>query len=78
MPDLDERLARCFALVFPDVPPDQIADAGVDTVEAWDSLAGVTLMAVLTQEFGVDIDPAAMLDLDSYAAIREYLQEELA
>ena len=40
-----DRLVRCFAAVFPNVPAELIPLASVDNVPEWDSLASVTLVA---------------------------------
>jgi acyl carrier protein len=77
MPELDDRLTRCFASVFPAVPPDQIHAASVESVPAWDSLAAVTLIAVLEQEFDTQIDLMEMPELTSYHAVRDYLQRQI-
>jgi acyl carrier protein len=77
MPELDDRLARCFASVFPALDPNQIRQASVDTVPAWDSLAAVTLIAILEQEFDTQIDLMEMPELTSYNAVRDYLQRQI-
>jgi acyl carrier protein len=77
MPELDDRLTRCFASVFPAVPPDQLHSASVESVPAWDSLAAVTLIAVLEQEFDTPIDLMELPELTSYQAVRDYLQRQI-
>jgi acyl carrier protein len=77
MPELDDRLARCFASVFPALSPDQIRAASVETVPEWDSLAAVTLIAVLEEEFNTQIDLMEMPELTSYQAVRDYLQKQI-
>jgi acyl carrier protein len=57
------------------------ADADVSNVEqplvgSWDSLAHVTLMLAIESEFGIAIDLADQLELTSYAAILQYLEEQ--
>ena len=77
MPELDERLTRCFASVFPALGANQIHTASVETVPAWDSLAAVTLIAVLEEEFDAQIDLLEMPELTSYHAVRNYLQRQI-
>ncbi len=77
MSELDDRLRRCFASVFPSLPPDQIHAATVESVPAWDSLAAVTLIAVLEQEFNTQIDLMELPELTSYQAVRDYLQRQI-
>lgn len=78
MPELDQRLQRCFASVFPDLMPEQLCAASVQTVPAWDSLAAVTLVAVIEQEFDVQIDLMELPELTSYEAMRNYLHKKAA
>jgi acyl carrier protein len=77
MPELDDRLTRCFASVFPALSPDQIRAASVETVPDWDSLAAVTLIAVLEEEFNTQIDLMEMPEFTSYQAVRDYLQKQI-
>jgi acyl carrier protein len=77
MSELDDRLTRCFASVFPSLGPNQIHAASLETVPAWDSLAAVTLIAVLEQEFDTQIDLMEMPELTSYNAVRDYLQRQI-
>jgi acyl carrier protein len=73
-----ERLTRCFAAVFPGLSRGQIASASVETVEAWDSVAGVTLVSAIEEEFGTELDPDMLESLVSFRAILEYLSEQPA
>jgi acyl carrier protein len=74
---VDGRLTRCFAAVFPALPSEQIESASVDTVPEWDSLAAVTLLAVIEEEFGVEVTPLDVPDLRSYAAVADFLRERV-
>jgi acyl carrier protein len=74
MPDLDARLLRCFSSVFADLPPEEIRAASAESLSAWDSLAAVTLIAVLQQEFGLQIALADYPKLKSFAAIDAYIR----
>ena len=73
MVELTKRLVRCFAAVFPNVPAERIPEASVDNVPEWDSLASVTLIALLDQEFGVQIDFLDLPELTSFSAVQNYL-----
>jgi acyl carrier protein len=75
MHENDARLIRCFASVFPDVRDDQIPATSVETLPQWDSLAGITLVAVIEEEFGVAIDPLDLPELGSFVAVEAYLRE---
>jgi acyl carrier protein len=73
MHDRDDRLVRCFVSVFPTLPPDQIRDARMESVQAWDSLATVTLVALIGEEFGVQIDLSDLPELYSFEAFHNLL-----
>jgi acyl carrier protein len=72
--DIESRLNRCFAAVFPGLTPEKIPNASVDTVEKWDSVAGITLVTTIEEEFGIDFDPDALEHLVSYRLILDYLK----
>ncbi len=69
----EDRLAGCFADAFPELAPEEIATAGVDTVAAWDSLRAIVLVALLEEAFAVRIPARDYPTLRSYAAVRDYL-----
>jgi acyl carrier protein len=41
-------------------------------------LAAVTLVAVIEQEFSVQIDPLDLPELSSYGAVKAYVKNQLA
>ena len=75
MNDLQRRLTRCFAAVFPNLPESQITSATLDTVEGWDSVAAATLVTTIEEEFGIEFDVDAVGNLTSYQAISDYLSK---
>jgi acyl carrier protein len=78
MDDVRTRLMSCFAAVFPDLPAGDIERATPFTVAAWDSVANVTLITVIEEEFGVQI-PAEDLDaLGSFELLLDYLRTDLS
>ena len=74
MDNLENRLVRCFSSVFPDLSDEQIRSASVDSVPDWNSLAAVTLVAVLQEEFGVQVNLADLPSLVSFAAVQNYVR----
>jgi acyl carrier protein len=77
MDETRERLIKCFEVVFPDLPPGAVAGASTATVEAWDSVAAITLMNVVEEEFGLQIDLDDLASLDSFENLHAYLQKRL-
>jgi acyl carrier protein len=74
MDNLDNRLVRCFSSVFPDLNEDQIRMASVDSVPTWHSLASVTLIAVLQEEFSLQVNLADLPNLISFSAVQNYVR----
>lgn len=74
MDDLQARLVACFAGVFPSLAKHEICDAAVSTVKGWDSVASVTLLATVEEEFGVEIDVQEMAELLSFRSMLAYLE----
>ena len=78
MNDTTDRLIRCFTAVFPDVSPQQLETASPATVEGWDSVATVTLMSVIEEEFQIEIDPEDVEHLLSFSNSIAYVNKRLA
>ena len=51
MDDTRQKLISCFQVVFPDMPADEIPAASTATVANWDSVAAITMMNVIEDEF---------------------------
>lgn len=69
----DDRLMRCFVATFPNATRDEIRTGKLDLLPGWDSLRGVTLLAVLDEEFGVQIDLPELLELGTIESVKQYL-----
>ena len=70
-----DRLAVCFHVVFPQLPTDEITRADQSTLDAWDSVAGITLVSVVEDEFRVTMDLERLPELTSFSAVLDYLRE---
>jgi len=69
-----ERLQQCFQTAFPGLDPQQIPNATQAGVTGWDSIAQVTLMSLIGEEFGLDVDYEAFEELTSFASLLQYLE----
>lgn len=78
MADLENRLVNCFATVFPELNRREIPSVSAGSIASWDSLAGITLISVIEEEFGVTILPDDVLDLISFELILDYLRKSSA
>ena len=74
MDDLEPRLTACFAAVLPELKPAEITGATAASVPNWDSVATVTLLAVIEEEFGISLAEENPACFESYASILAYLQ----
>jgi acyl carrier protein len=75
MDEMEKRLAACFSAVLPQLTPEEISQASATSVESWDSVTTVTLIAVIEEEFGISIDDVDPAKFDSFKNILSYLQQ---
>ena len=76
MAELRDRLIRCFSFAFPSLEESEIVAADLGRLSEMDSLAGVTLVALIDEEFGVELDLKGLLDLGTFEAIQESLHQQ--
>ena len=55
MTDPKDRLIRCFTAAFPHLSHEETIHASPNSVARWDSLATVTLFALVEEEFGLNL-----------------------
>lgn len=77
MNNIRARLMRCFAAVFPEIAADQLPTLSQDVTPAWDSVATVTLMVLIEEEFGITMEAEDLGPLESFNAICEYLSRRV-
>lgn len=75
MAELDDRLIRCVSSVFPNLSEEDIQASDVAQLMEADSLAAVTLVAVLDEEFGLNLDLEGLVKLGSFQALQRHLRE---
>jgi acyl carrier protein len=73
----DTRLRAIFQTVFELAPARDVTTVRQISEKAWDSLAHATLVAAIESEFGVSIDIAEALEMTSFEATRQILEEKL-
>jgi len=56
MNDTKEKVARCFFQRVPGHPEEEIPRASTASLAAWDSVAHVTLLSSIAEEFGLDFE----------------------
>jgi acyl carrier protein len=73
MPETANRLVNCFAAVFPGVAKGRIPAATQESLQEWDSVAQITLLTVIDEEFGITTDVEEAQDLTSFRALLDYV-----
>lgn len=77
MPDTTrDRLAQCLGAYFSGLSLEEIPRASMATVGEWDSMASVTLIAIVGEEFGIEVAPEDYEKFVSYELILDYLENE--
>jgi acyl carrier protein len=74
MDDTKDKLARCFALTFPKLDPSLYGAASAQNMAEWDSIAQLTLLTLIGEEFGREIDFEEFDGADSFEALERILQ----
>ena len=74
MDQVTGRLRDCFREVFPDLEDEQIETAVRADMSEWDSLATLTLLAVVEEEFGLQLDDEAIAKLTSFSGVRDVVE----
>jgi acyl carrier protein len=74
MDDVRDKLDRCFALAFPKLDPSQYATASSKNMSEWDSITQLTLLTLIGEEFGRDIDFEEFEGATSFEALALALQ----
>ena len=73
--DEKSRLLDCFSAVFPALRREQLARAEQAAVSEWDSMATVTLITLVEDEFHVEIPATEMENLVSFDSFLKVLTE---
>lgn len=74
MRDHDHQLIRCFASVFPTLSDNEIRTCDVVSLLDLDSLAAVTLLSLIDEEFGMNVEVSQLVELRSFDAISQFLR----
>ena len=76
MTNIEERLAKCFAIALPDLPRTEIPHTVQSAVPKWDSLAMVNLLALIEEEFAIQISDDDLARMTSFESILGYLRKK--
>jgi acyl carrier protein len=77
MDETATKLEQCFRIAFPTLDPAAIPLASVDRVPAWDSVAQITLLNLIGEEFAIDIDFEEFEGATSFPEVLARLRQHL-
>ena len=78
MTDTLERLQPIFKDVFDDSTLRVERSSSADTIEGWDSLAHVNLVAAIEKEFGIRFALGELADLKNVGEMLDLMERKLA
>ena len=61
---------------FPGVPREELTRASTSSLAAWDSVAQITLISSIAEEFGLEFDLEEFEELVSFPLIVDYLESK--
>ena len=74
---VEDRIKNVMSLVF-DMPPSEISEnASADTIELWDSLKHMNMVAALEEEFEVKFSDDEIIEMMNYPLIKQILKDNL-
>jgi acyl carrier protein len=72
---MDDRLVRCISSVLPTLTDQEIRAVSIEQMADADSLSAVTLVALIDDEFSVDVDLEGLLACGTFQGILRYLRD---
>lgn len=78
MTNIPDRISQCFASVFPDLPATGLERASQASLPQWDSMAHVTLLSAISEEFQIELDDDSFVSLTSYLLIADFVESQIA
>ncbi len=76
MDHMQTRLLRCFAAVFQGLSETELVSASLGQLEGWDSVATITLLSLVEEEFGVEFGPEDLARQTSFERILDHLRAQ--
>jgi acyl carrier protein len=70
-----ERLLDCFRVAFPEATDTELESATAASFPAWDSIAHVTLVTLVEEEFGMLLPPDKVGELNSFQAFLDLVDK---
>lgn len=77
MTDIPSRVSQCFLNVFPGLAAADVPRASQASLAQWDSVAHVTLLSAVCEEFQIELDEESFESLTSYLLIVDFVENQL-
>ena len=74
MTNISSRVSECFLNVFPGLTASDLPRASQASLAQWDSVAHVTLLAAISEEFQIELDEESFDSLTSYPLIVSFVE----
>lgn len=75
MNDIPSRVSQCFMSVFPELTEADLPRASQKSLAQWDSVAHVTLLSAIAEEFQFELDDESFELLTSYPRVLEFVEK---
>lgn len=73
--EIKTKLARCFSSIFPQMDAKLYASASVENTAEWDSIAQVTLLTLIGEEFEIEINFEDFEDATSFESLASRIKQ---
>jgi acyl carrier protein len=74
---IDLRVLDCFRSVFPDRSDDELRALDQSAVDYWDSLAALSLLTVVEEEFDLTIDDESIDAMTTFQKVCDAIRERV-
>lgn len=78
MTTIESRVSQCFQNVFPGLAAADVPRASQASLPQWDSMAHVTLLSALSEEFQIELDDEAFESLTSFPLAVDFVESQVA
>lgn len=75
MNDYEALLVKCFSAVFSELSETELRSASTSTLASWDSVTTVTLIALIEEEFKIEVGMEDLERLVSFDSVLGYLKK---
>jgi acyl carrier protein len=78
MTKISSRVSQFFLNIFPDLAVADLPRTSQASFPLWDSVAHVTLLSAIFEEFHLDLDEEAFESLTSYRLVLDFVERHVA